>query len=111
VLLKTLSHSADIAGITKVLKAQRYSVEKSILELFHQSMGLNVFRSPTDSDVELYLANSSRLSSDKPIISRRKISLKSLLNEFLDKYDKYSDVYTSRYFAFITDIQLFRRPV
>jgi hypothetical protein len=94
-LLKTLSHSADIAGIARVLKAQRCSVGKSILKLFHQSMGLNVFRSPTDSGVELYLANSSRLSSDKPIISRRKILLESLLNEFLGKYGKYSDVYTS----------------
>jgi hypothetical protein len=67
-------------------------------------MGLNIFRSPTNLNIELYLANLSRLSSDKPIILRRKVLLKSLLDEFLDKYGKYSDIYTSRYFAFIIGI-------
>jgi hypothetical protein len=110
-LLKTLSHSTDIAGIARVSKAQRCSVGKLILELFHQSMGLNVFRSLTDLDIELYLANLSRLSFNKPIILRRNVLLKSLLNEFLSRYGKYSNIYTSRYFAFIIDIQLFRRPV
>jgi hypothetical protein len=67
-------------------------------------MGLNIFRSLINSGIELYLANLSRLFFNKPIILRRKVLLESLLDEFLGKYGKYSDIYISRYFVFIIGI-------
>jgi hypothetical protein len=64
------SHYANITGIAKVLRAQRYSVGKLNYALFHQSIGLKVLRSLTMVRARLYLLNSSIIS----LISRPRTS-------------------------------------
>src|SRR3954449_12887208 len=78
VLLNARSHSADIAGIANVSKAQRYSVGKVDWVSFHHLIGLKAFGSSIGVGSRSYLVNSSvSVSIGKPIRFRKKVSLES----------------------------------
>ena len=96
-LLNTRSHSADIAGIANVSKAQRYSVGKVDWASFYYLIRLKVFGSSIGVGSRLYLVNSLvSVSISKPIRFRRKILLESFLSTCLSLSGKNLVVYIFR---------------
>jgi len=96
VLLNTRSHSADIAGIANVSKAQRCSVGKVDWALSYYLIGLKVFRSSIGVGSQSYLVNLSvSVFISKPIRFRRKILLEFFLGICLGLSGKNLVIYTS----------------